>query len=80
MELWRAEQQSISEPRGATPAGCEYAGMDWEHAMHATESGAFSQLVDLAAQSRMLYQVPLKTPVVQLQLLWLSSQAKAVQV
>lgn len=46
-------------PIGATPAGLEYAGMDWEHAMHATESLALLQLVHRAAQSRMLYQVPL---------------------
>ena len=45
---------------GATPAGFEYAGIDCEHAMQATESGASVQLVDLAAQSRMLYHVPLR--------------------
>ena len=46
-------------PIGPTPAGAAYAGIDCEQAMHATESAASKQLLDLAAHSRMLYQVPL---------------------
>ena len=46
-------------PIGPTPAAAAYAGIDCEQAIHATESGSFKQLLDLAAHSRMLYQVPL---------------------
>ena len=46
-------------PIGPTPAAAAYAGIDCEQAMHATESGCFKQLLDLAAHSTMLYQVPL---------------------
>ena len=46
-------------PIGPTPAAFAYAGMDCEQAMQATESGAFRQPLDLAAHSRILYQVAL---------------------
>lgn len=46
-------------PIGPTPAAAAYAGIDCEQAMHATESAASKQLLDLAAHSKMLYQVPL---------------------